>query len=140
MSEANKATIRRAYQEIWSQGNLALIDELYHPDFVLNDPGAPGVRSPDGYRRYVASMRAAFPDVRFTIEQQLADGEQVVTRWVATGTNTGPLFGMLPATGKSGSTTGITIARLAGGKIVEETSNWDALGMLQGLGVIPRMG
>jgi predicted ester cyclase len=64
----------------------------------------------------------------------------VVTRWIATGTNTGPLFGVIPATGKAGSTTGITISRLAGGRIVEETSNWDALGMLQALGVVPRMG
>ena len=83
--------------------------------------------------------RTAFPDLNVKVEDQLAEGDKVATRWTTTGTHQGEFAG-IPPTGKQGGVTGTTIARVVGGKIVEERSNWDTLGLLQQLGVIPPMG
>jgi steroid delta-isomerase-like uncharacterized protein len=80
--------------------------------------------------------RAAFPDLKITVEDQIAEGDKVVTRWTAEGTHDGDLPG-LPASGRSSTVTGIGIDRIEGGKIVEAWGNWDTLGMLQQLGAIP---
>ena len=139
MSEQNKAIARRGYKEIWSKGDLAVVDEIYAPNVVLHDPSAPGVQGHEGIKQLVTMNRTAFPDLHFTIEDQIAEGDKVVTRWMAGGTHQGEFNG-IPATGRKGSVTGITISRIAGGKIVEENTNWDTLGLLQQLGVIPPMG
>ncbi len=135
----NKAIVRRSYDEVWSKGQLALVNELYAADFVLYDPLTPGVRGPEGYRQYVIGMRTPFPDLQFTVEEQLAEGDKVTTRWAARGTHQKEFMG-LPPTGEQGVLTGITISRIVDGKIVEERSNWDALGFLQQLGIIPMPG
>jgi steroid delta-isomerase-like uncharacterized protein len=80
--------------------------------------------------------RAAFSDLQMTVEDQIAEGDMVVTRWTAVGTNDGDLPGM-PASGRSSTVTGIGIDRIEDGKIVEAWGNWDTLGMMQQLGVIP---
>jgi len=139
MSEENKAIVRRSYEELWSKGNLDVVDELYAADFVLHDPAQPGIRGPEGYKQIVITNRTAFPDLNVKVEDQLAEGDKVATRWTTTGTHQGEFAG-IPATGKRGGVTGTTIARVVGGKIVEERSNWDTLGLLQQLGVIPPMG
>ena len=138
MLSQNKALVRRSYEEVWSQGNLVAITELYAPDFVLNDPLTPGVCGPEGYQHYVMAMRIPFPDLHFTVEEQLAEGDSVATRWCAHGTQQGEFMG-IPPTGQTGVVTGTTISRIVDGKIVEETSSWDALGFLQSLGVLPQM-
>lgn len=76
----------------------------------------------------------------FTVEDQVADGSQVATRWSARGTHTGPLPGGIGPTGKSAIVTGISIERYAHGKLVESRVNWDFMGMLQQLGIIPTPG
>ncbi len=96
-------------------------------------------RGPEGAKAVVATYRGAFPDVHFTIEDQIVEGDKVVTRWTGQGTNTGSLFGM-PPTGKPATVTGIQIDRIAGDKIAKTWVNFDALGMMQQLGVIPSMG
>jgi steroid delta-isomerase-like uncharacterized protein len=137
MSDQNKATARRGY-EAWTSGDLDAYDEIIAPDARDHDAQNPnaGTLGPEGAKQTAEMYRAAFSDTRFEIDQQLADGDYVITRWTATGTNDGELMGM-PATGKRVTITGISIDRFEGGKIAESWSNWDTLGMMQQLGVIP---
>ncbi len=140
MSEQNKALARRNFEEVWNQGKLQLIDELVAANNVLHDPSVPEgkVTGTQGYRQFVEIYRAAFPDLRFTINDQIADGDKVVTRWTATGTHKGALMGIAP-TGKRSTVTGITIEHYKDGKAVEAWVNYDTLGMFQQLGVVPTM-
>ncbi len=136
MSEENKAAARRVAEEMFSGGDLDLADELIDPSFVGHDVASPEpIRGPDGVRQQAQGYRSAFPDVRITVEDQLADGERVATRWTARGTHKGELFGIAP-TGKQVTITGMTIDRFAGGKIVESWDNWDALGLMQQIGAV----
>ena len=137
-TEENKALVRRCIEEPWNQRRLETIDELVAPDYVNHDPANPGVRSPQGLKQLVSTFVAAFPDIHFTIEEQIAEGDKVVTRWTARGTHRGALQGIAP-TGKSSTVTGISIWRIANGKLAEEWANWDTIGMLQQIGVIPQM-
>lgn len=137
MSAANKALSRRLVEEAFNAGRLEVVDELVARDYVGHDPSLPeDARGPDGVKELIAGYRAAFPDIRVTVEDQIAEGDMVVTRWAATGTHQGELMGM-PATGKQGTVTGITIDRITDGKIVESWDNWDTLGLMQQLGAIP---
>ena len=135
-TEENKATVRRSYEELWSKGNLDVVDELFVTNFVLHDPAQPGITDSEGYKQLVLTNRTAFPDLHFKVEDQLAEGDKVATRWTATGTHQGEFAG-IPATGTQGMITGTTISRIVDGKIVEERSNWDTMGLMQQLGVIP---
>jgi steroid delta-isomerase-like uncharacterized protein len=138
MSEQNKATARRFY-EAWTSGELDALDEIMAPDAQDHDTQNPnaGTRGPEGARLTIEMYRAGFSDSRFDIEQQLAEGDYVITRWTAHGTNDGEMMGM-PATGKTVAVTGITIDRFEDGKVVEGWTNWDTLGMMQQLGVVPQ--
>lgn len=139
-TEQNKATSRRWYLEVFNQNRLAVADEIHTAGYSNHDPYAPPGgfgRGPQATKNVVSLYRAAFPDVHFTIDQQIADGDMVATRWTATGTNTGPLNGM-PPTGRPITVSGISIERFENGKIAETRVNWDFLGMLQQLGVIPQ--
>lgn len=138
-AEHNKATVRGWYLEIFGQGNLALANELCAPDYLNHDPSAPPSgwpRGPEGARAIATTYRTAFPDVQFTIADQIAEEDKVVTRWTGRGTNTGPLMGM-PPTGRAMTITGISIERFVDGKIAEVWVNFDLLGMLQQLGAVP---
>jgi len=133
----NKDIVRRLGVEPW-EGNLDVIDELVAPDYVGHDPAQPDLHGPDGVKGFITSYLAGFPDGRITIEEQLAEGDLVATRWTGRGTHQGELMG-IPATGKQVTVSGLTLSRLQNGKVVEEWSNWDTLGMLQQLGVVPDM-
>jgi steroid delta-isomerase-like uncharacterized protein len=136
-TEENKAIVRRVNDEVWSAGHLDVIDELIADDFVATVVGAPEqIRGPQGFREFVGLYRKAFPDLRITIDEQFAEGETVVTRWTATGTNEGELMGM-PATGKQATTAGININRISGGKLIEGWGLFDQLGLLQQIGAVP---
>ena len=135
--EENKAIVRRVNDEVWSEGHLDVIDELIADDFVATIVGAPEeIRGPQGFREFVVMYRKAFPDLRLTVDEQFAEGETVVTRWTATGTNEGELMGM-PPTGKQATTAGININRVSGGKLVEGWGLFDQLGLLQQIGAVP---
>src|SRR5438105_8464992 len=137
--EQNKAIVRQWIEEGWNKGNPALIDELYAPDVVQTDPNSPfPVTSSAALKAYVGSYLNAFPDLRFTIEDLLAEGDKVLWRFTSHGTHKGPL-GPLPATGKTGTVTGMALFRLAHGRIAEVWVNVDVLGLLQQLGAIPPM-
>ena len=137
-TEENKANERRIFEEGWNQGNTAVFDELLAADFRANDPNGP-IDGPEGFKQFYATYRTAFPDIHFTIEDQIAEGETVVTRWTGTGTQHGSLMG-IPPSGKRVSITGITISRYVNGKAVESWGSYDTLGMLQQIGAIPTPG
>ena len=139
ITEKNKAIARRSLEEIWSQGKMDVIDELIAADCVLHNPAFPDIHGPEGYKQLVADVRSAFPDLRLTVYDQIAEGDKVVTRWTLTGTHKGDFMG-IPPTGVQVTVTGIDIDRIAGGKIVEEWTNDDVLGLMQQLGVIPPIG
>ena len=133
MSDAKKMS-RRIFEEVWNNKNIAAIDELVAAEYVHHDPQSPkfsdGV---EGYKQLVAHYLNAFPDTNFAIEQEVQEGDTVVTRWTVSGTHKGDLPA-LPASGKRFSVTGMTVARLKNGKFVEGWNNWDALGLMQQLG------
>jgi steroid delta-isomerase-like uncharacterized protein len=133
----NKVISGRADEELFNQGNLDVADELFAPNFVFHDPASGEEwHGPENVKRYAAMLRAAFPDLHQTIEEQIAEGDKVAYRWTARGTHLGELMGIAP-TGNRVMFTGISIAHLAEGKIEEIWENYDALGMMQQLGVIP---
>ncbi|MFD9546423.1 ester cyclase [Nocardia salmonicida] len=137
MSEQNKATSKRIF-DAWNARELDVFDELMSADAINHDPQNPfaEVHGPDGLKRLVQMYLAAFSDQRFLVNEQIAEGDFVTTRWTGTGTNDGEMMGM-PATGKSAVVQGITINRFRDGKIVESWASWDTLGMMQQLGVVP---
>jgi steroid delta-isomerase-like uncharacterized protein len=135
--EENKAVSRRVAEEIFNEGKLDLAEELYAPDYVLHDPSLPeDLHGPEGLKQYAAMNLGAFPDARVTVEDQIAEGNMVATRWRATGTHTGELMG-IPPTGRRSEISGITINRFSGSRIAEDWYQGDDLGMMQQLGVIP---
>ncbi len=139
MSEENKAIVRRDFEEVWNQGNLVVADEIFDANYVAHGLGVELPPGPEGFKQFVSVYRSAFPDLHFTIEDQIAEGDRVVVRWTTRGTHKGELMG-IPATGKPVVVTGIDIFHISSGKVVESWTNWDALGMMQQLGVIPPMG
>ena len=141
-TEDNKALVRRLIEVVWNQGNLAVFDELYAPDFIFHDPGLPQVRTREEDKQWIAGILKAFPDFHLTIEDLIAEGDQVVVRLTARGTNIGDLGAPAPhpATGKLVTITGNVIARVANGQFVEIWHQVDWLGMFQQLGLIPAPG
>jgi steroid delta-isomerase-like uncharacterized protein len=137
MSEENKALVRRLVVEVWNAGDLDAIDELLASEWVGHAPATP--EEPlglEGFRRFVEMYRNAFPDIRFTVEDQVAEVDMVVTRWSAVGTHQGDLMG-IPPSGKRAEVTGITVERFSGGKFVESWVEADMLDVMQQLGAVP---
>ena len=134
MSELNKAQIRRVIEKVYNRGDLAVVDEVAASDLVIH-ASSQEIHGREGAKQYVAALRAGFPDLRFTIEDQIAEGDMVVTRWTARGTHSGK-FQSIPATGREIRLTGTDIDRLVGGKVVECWAHVDELGLMRQLGVV----
>ena len=135
MSEQNKAAARAVF-EVWSSGELERLDELVARNVVHHDPHDPHAsQGLDGMKKTIEINRTAFPDLQLTVEDQIAEGDKVATRWSASMTQQGELMGA-PPTGKRATLTGITIDRFEAGKIVEAWRNMDTLGLLQGIGAL----
>jgi steroid delta-isomerase-like uncharacterized protein len=127
---------RRLAEDPW-RGKLDEVLELVADDYVLHVPGSTEpFRGKEGYRNFVGAYLAGFPDGTITVDEQLAEGDGVATRWTGRGTNTGELMGM-PATGREVTVHGITYSRITDGKAREAWITWDTLAMLQQLGVVP---
>jgi steroid delta-isomerase-like uncharacterized protein len=138
MSAANKELSRR-FTELFSTGDETLARDVLSQDVVFHGTNGDGeIRGIDAMLRFVSGYRHAFPDARSTVEDQVAEGDKVVTRWRAAGTHRGEL-GPIPATGRSFVMHGITIERIARGKIVEVWVARDELGLLGQLDVVPRL-
>jgi|SRR5579862_3513185 len=135
-TENNKTVIRRFLDEVINQNRLDQADDLVLENFVELDP-LPGQRQGrEGLKEVLGGMRAAFPDMHWVVEEMVAEGEKVVTRFTWTGTHQGPFLGV-PATGRSVNVKGVVIDELAGGKMSRSRILMDSLGMMQQLGVIP---
>jgi steroid delta-isomerase-like uncharacterized protein len=138
-TEENKAIVRRWFEEVINQQRVDRAGELVTQDYVDHGalPGqAPGL---EGAKQKWAMYIAAVPDLHGTVEDMLAEGDEVAARWTAEGTHQGELLGV-PATGKRFRFTGISICRLAEGKMAEQFEQWDRLDLMQQLGVIPTPG
>ncbi len=141
MSEQNKARIRKIIvEQAWNQGRLEALDELAAPGLVVHDPSLPGGETVglEPYKQGIQAYRTAFPDVHIVVEDQVAEGDKVVTRLSATGTHRGALMGIAP-TGNHVSITGLSMIRFENGMAVEAWSEADVLGLLQQIGAIPSM-
>jgi steroid delta-isomerase-like uncharacterized protein len=137
MSEQNKAIVRKSFDELFSRGDLDVADAVFASDYVGHDPALPQpIRGPAEFKRFVTMYRTAFPDLQLTIDDQLADGDLVATRFTARGTHRGPLMG-IPPTGRKVTVTGISIDRMVNGKSAESWTNYDVMGMMQQLGILP---
>ncbi len=136
-TEEDKAAERRFVEELWNEHNLSAVDEHVAPDVVEHNPLFPG-QGPgrEGFRQTVAMMLSAFPDIRVTIEDVVAEGDRVVVHWTGHGTHRGEFMG-IPPTNKRMTGAGIDIYRYKGGKRVETWRQWDALGVMRQLGAIP---
>jgi steroid delta-isomerase-like uncharacterized protein len=135
--EENKALVRRAFDDVWNEGNLELVDVLFAATYISHDPGnphqAPGSQ---GVKEYAAMARAEWPDLHFSVEEQIAEGDLVASRWTLRGTHQREVAGVA-ATGRQVTATGTSISRIATGRIAEDWIQWDKLGILQQIGAIP---
>jgi predicted ester cyclase len=138
----NKKKARRFMEEAFGQGKPELVDDLLDPDFVRYDPyiEAGEVRGVQTVKENIVWFRNVFPDLTCTIEDQVAEGEKVVSRYTIRGTHQGEEFFGVAATGEWIEIRGRQIDRLEGGKIVEERAEFDLLGALQQLGAVPEPG
>ena len=140
MSEQNKTNVRRLFEELWNKGNLPVADELVAPNYVHHDASTPDVgRGPESEKKRVTLYRNAFTDLRFTVEDMIGEGETVVARWSCRGLHKGDLNGIAP-TGKQIAITGVSVVRFTGGKMIEGWINWDTLGPMHQIGVVPPLG
>ena len=136
-TEENKAVVRREIEEIFNHtGNLDAAEEIYASNYVGHEPTFGDTHGPEGVKQF-AAYRQAFPDLQTTIEDQVAEGDKVVTRFRARGTHQGETEDFGPPTGNRIEVTGTTIEQFADGKIVEDWTNFDALGFMQQLGLVP---
>ena len=133
---AGKELVRRLVEEGVNQGQLAIVDEVFAPTFP---PLSVDWTGPEGIKQVLAVYRAAIPDARWVIDEQIAEGEMVATFFVAEGTQLGPLWG-LPATGQRMAVAAVLLSRCREGQIVEQRLQLDLLGLLQQLGVMPELG
>ena len=133
--QENKKIVQRYWEELWNQKNGNVIDEIAIEDILFHFP-AGQAHQPPSLKVWFETALVAFPDVHFTLHDQIAEGDKVVSRWSYVATNTGPFLGR-PATGRVVSDKGIDIFRIENGKIVEMWVAQDSLGLLQNLGVLP---
>ncbi len=135
--EANKALVRQHYEALWNQGQLPVAEALYAPATIGHSPGQPDHGGyPACEQATIVRSRQLFPDLQVVIEDQIAEGDRVVTRWRFAGTPAGARAATLPP-GTRVTVTGVHIHRIAGGQIVEVWAYPDRLGLLRQLGVLP---
>lgn len=137
-TEQNKALVRRLFDEFYP-GNVEVADEIFAAQAELNDSGKMMTVTPEDLKQRHRAQLAAMPDCTITLEDMVCEGDKVAYRWTLRGTQTGPLRG-IPPTGKHAVMSGMTIMRIADGKIVAGWHNYDMLGVLQQLGMIPASG
>lgn len=132
--EENIVLMRRWFKEVWNEGRVQTIYDLMDENAIATGQDQPGVvlHGPADFVALFNRIRGAFPDIRFTLEDAFGADDKVVVRWSAVMTHTGDHLG-IPATNKKVRITGITIARIAKGKIVEGWDNWDQLALMQQL-------
>ncbi|MGH2535082.1 MAG: ester cyclase [Thermomicrobiales bacterium] len=136
-AEENKELVRRFFEEVWNQADETAIDRYIAEQAAGNDPDFGAGR--EAFRAQWRKWHAAFPDLHFQIDDLVAEGNKVVTRWTLTGTHRGEFMG-IPATGHAIRVAGTSLDRIEHGQIQEGFDGWDALGLRQQLGAIPADG
>lgn len=139
MSVENQDIAQRVIEEVWNNGKLDSIPDLFAAESVTFEPSTQVLSGPEAYRHYVAAYRAAFPGLHFTIEDLQPKGDEVTLRLTATGVNPG-LGPDRSVHGRASAASGMTIFRLASGKIVESWVHWDTAGMLLNPGAVANTG
>lgn len=135
MTARNKAIVRRYFDEVLSAGNFELIDTLISANYVSHYPAGYELGGgPEDVRQIVTSVRRAFPHVRFTVDDLIAEGEKVVCRWTFHGVQEGDFMG-IPASGRKATVMGIAVYRIVNEQIAEAWFTWDALGLMRQLDV-----
>ena len=137
MSTDNKILIRR-FVDCLNSGSPSAVEEFIAADYVYHNPALPDVKDFATLKRFNTMTSVAFPDLRFTIEDLIAEGDKVVYRYSATGTHKGDLSG-IAATEKMVTITGMVISRILNGKVQEDWEQTDMLGLMQQLGVVPKL-
>jgi steroid delta-isomerase-like uncharacterized protein len=135
-TEDNKAIVRLQHEEVWNKGNLAIVDEIYAPDFVCHFVVGPKWRGREDVRQQVSEHRASFPDWNEQIEDIIAEGDRVVTRFTSRGTHKGEFQGIAP-TGNKVTIAEVAIYRIADGKIAEQWGFPDAMDLIRQVGAGP---
>ena len=131
--EARKVVVRRLQDAVWSRGDMAALDELLAPDFVCHLPGMPEWRGPAGVAEVVCSLRAAFPDWHERVDELVAEGDLVASRYTSTGTHLGTFWGIAPS-GRRVTVAEMALFRFAGDRIAEQWNVTDLLGLLRQIG------
>ena len=140
--EPGPSTCPYAREETFGEGKTEVVDELLHSDFVCYDPNSESgeIRGADTIKGEIGYFRNAVPDLTYSVEDQVAEGDEVVSRYTVSGTHQGEFFG-IPGSGKRIEMTGINIDRFdKSGKLVEEWPEYDLLGAMKQLGAIPQTG
>jgi len=135
MSEKNKALARKVFEDIQTDGNTALIGEVVTSDYVGHTPLGT-LEGVEGAKQFEHILRTGFPDYNVTIEDEIAEGDKVAVRWTAHGTHNGEFQGV-PPTSNQVEFSGLTIFRVANGKLVEGWSIPDVMGLMQQIGAVP---
>ena len=130
--DENNRKVETLFDNCFNQGDLGLLDQMVAPEYV----GPQGSKGPDGFRGIVVSLRTGFPDIHYTLEDVIAEGDRVAVRWHWTGTNKGP-FRAFPPTGKTFTNPGVGIFQFKDGKIVAAALETDRLGFLEQMGIVP---
>lgn len=131
----NKQIVRRLMDECWSLGRLDTVSELVADNCRFHDPVFPNLTSGAGnFRNHIETCRRGFPDLKFTIEDTIAERNEVVIHWTGRGTHSGPFLGMQP-TNRKATVSGTSIYRIENSKIVEAWADWNLLSMMEQLGI-----
>ena len=133
--DENRVLVRDYYEAVYNRHELGALDAVLAPEFVSAGPG--GRMDRGAHATALAASLAAMPDLRLSIDEQVAEGDAIVTRWSATGTHLGPLFG-IPPTGRRVTATAIHVHHLSDGRIIDQWEQFDTLGVLGQLGLMPR--
>jgi predicted ester cyclase len=137
--DENKVLIRRLYDDVFARWNLALVDEVIGQDFVGHEMPADTPRGPTGFTQFYGRLRSAFPDLRYVVDDMIAEGDKVVVRWTWKCTHKGEFMGIAP-TGRQATVTGMAIYRVVEGKCVERWVELGLISLLRQLGAIPDRG
>lgn len=132
----NKTIVRRYFAGAYADEGEALVDELLAPDYVGRFPPNPDVVGQDAIKQFNRETRSAFPDLKLTLDEFIAEGDRVVVRWTMRGTHLGEMRGGIAPTGKPFTVTGTTTNRIVDGKIAEAWGSIDLLGLMLQLGLV----